>query len=416
MLEKSLVFVVGLMPLLIMTGQTLPSPAFYLLLLCSLAILVQYRGHPLHGFYQKYRVTLLCLAAPALAVLFSSMVNAKLAGPDLEAALRFLLGFWILGLAFTRINPAVLGKALCGFMLAALVASLIIIVLALASPLRPDTPAYNAVGYGSLTGLLMALVAFSLPWRLSPWPRAESMTKLVLVGLGLLAVILVQTRTALLAFPIFIVVACLLYMKPHRRVRALVLAVGMAVLLSAVFAVNGTWRQRVVDAYQEAVTCSGEQSTADTSICIRLQLWRASLDMLAQRPVAGMGSKRYFNDYLNQESLPAGVVSPSVAEGWGEPHNDIMLALTSYGVPGGIALLLVFLGPAGLFLRRLAFHHPAQARAAAAMGLSLTLGFLVFGLTETMFRGMRTIGFYSMSLALFMILSDPDRYARSARP
>jgi O-antigen ligase len=41
------------------------------------------------------------------------------------------------------------------------------------------------------------------------------------------------------------------------------------------------------------------------------------------------------------------------------------------------------------------------------MGVALCLGFAVFGITELMFRGMRTVGFYTMFVALFLVLSEP---------
>jgi O-antigen ligase len=52
------------------------------------------------------------------------------------------------------------------------------------------------------------------------------------------------------------------------------------------------------------------------------------------------------------------------------------------------------------------------ARVAAAMGLVLCLGFFVFGWTELMLRSIRTIGFYAMSIAWLLALSDENFLAR----
>ena len=41
------------------------------------------------------------------------------------------------------------------------------------------------------------------------------------------------------------------------------------------------------------------------------------------------------------------------------------------------------------------------------MGLLLVLGFLSFGLTEMMFRTMRTLSSYLLFVALFLALSSP---------
>src|SRR5699024_3875331 len=117
--------------------------------------------------------------------------------------------------------------------------------------------------------------------------------------------------------------------------------------------------------------------------------------------------RSYFNDYLKSESQPEGVVSEFVADNWGEPHNDLLLALATFGIPGAIALLFVYLGPAWVFFRRLSIEYSQPARTAAAMGLALCLGMLIFGQFETMWRSMRMVAFYAVSLALFLRLSDP---------
>jgi len=101
------------------------------------------------------------------------------------------------------------------------------------------------------------------------------------------------------------------------------------------------------------------------------------------------------------------LVSEFVAENWGEPHNDVFLALATFGVPGGIALLFIYLGPAWLFFRRMSVNNDAAIRTAAAMGLALCLGMLVFGQFEAMWRSMRMVSFYAVSLGLFLRLSDP---------
>jgi O-antigen ligase len=103
----------------------------------------------------------------------------------------------------------------------------------------------------------------------------------------------------------------------------------------------------------------------------------------------------------------AGIVSEYVTNNFGETHNDMLMAMASYGILGASALLIVYFAPAVVFLRRLRQPLAMPARASAAMGLALCLSFVVFGLTELMFRGMRTISMYGMLIALFLALSHP---------
>lgn len=404
-----LIILAALMPITVMTSQDIPSPLFYVTLAVSIGVLVQHRCAGARHFYQNHKGVLLCMAGPVIVVLFSSIWHGHMEGLDLEVGLRFLLGTWIPGLAFSCIPRERLQHTLWGFIAAALIASAYFIYLVLSMGYRPDnTGIYNAVGYGSLIALLMTLTLCSLRQPLTSHHGSEITLKLLVSLIAFAALMTSLVRTAWVAVPLFAVIAAILFSPPKKPGRLLATALIAILTMGAFFASSDAMRHKAALAYQEVVDCTGGESTANTSVCIRLQMWRASLNMMSKRPIAGTGSKRYFNDYLNKESLPEGTVSPFVAEGWGEPHNDLMLALASFGIPGGIALLLIYLSPAWVFARRLTFQHPDQNRAAAAMGLIVSLGFLTFGLTETMFRGMRTVSFYSLCIGLFLVLSDSE--------
>lgn len=411
MLNAVLMALVALMPVAIVTGPDFPSTIFYLTLASALAVLVQHRFAGVKQIQRQYHLLIVCIAAPLAVVLFAALWHGHMASSNLETSLRLLLGTWVLVLALSYSRTALLWQATWGLVAAAVAATIFIGYLSWPSFERPETDAvYNAVGYGNHTIMLAVLVLFSMRWTVTPWPRLERILKLVVATVALTAFVLTQTRSGLVAVPAFAVIAALLFSSNKHPMRIAVATVAVLAVMTTVFLSSDTLRSRAVLGYKEAVSCTDDRATTNNSICIRLQLWRASLDMLAENPVAGIGDKRSFGDQLQDDSLPKGIVSPAVAEGWGEPHNDILLALATFGVPGGIALLLVYLAPAWVFARRMAFRHPAAVRTAAAMGLAFCLGFLIFGLAETMLRGMRTASYYAMVVALLLALSDPGRY------
>jgi O-antigen ligase len=90
----------------------------------------------------------------------------------------------------------------------------------------------------------------------------------------------------------------------------------------------------------------------------------------------------------------------------------MLFSMASHGLLGLAALLLIYAAPIWLFTRRLRAGVSQPARVAAAMGLALCLGFFVFGLTELMLRSIRTIGFYAMTMAWCLALSDEKFLAR----
>jgi O-antigen ligase len=86
--------------------------------------------------------------------------------------------------------------------------------------------------------------------------------------------------------------------------------------------------------------------------------------------------------------------------------------MASHGLLGLTALLLSYAAPMWIFARRLRPQVSQPARVAAAMGLALCLGFFIFGWTELMLRSIRTIGFYAMTMAWCLALSDEKFLAR----
>ena len=411
MLNAVLVALIALMPVTIVTSPNFPSTIYYLALAAALGVLVQHRFAGVDAVQRQYHPLIVCMAAPLLVVVFAGLWNGHMASADMETALRYLLGSWVLVLALSYSRTALLWHAIWGLVIAALAATAYTTYLSWPNFIRPDTGAiYNAVGYGNLTIMLAVLVLFSARWTITSWPRCELILKLVVATLTMAAFVLTQTRSGWVAVPVFAIIAGLLLTSKKHPLRIAVATVAVFAVMAAVFLSSDALRSRAVLGYQEALSCTGEHATTDNSICIRLQLWRASLNMLAEHPIAGIGDKRFFGDQLKDDSLPKDIVSPHVAEGWGEPHNDLLLALATFGIPGGIALLLVYLAPAWVFARRMAFRHPTAVRTAAAMGLAFCLGFLVFGLAETMLRGMRTASFYAMMIALLLALSEPERY------
>ncbi len=82
------------------------------------------------------------------------------------------------------------------------------------------------------------------------------------------------------------------------------------------------------------------------------------------------------------------------------------------GAPGLAAVLAAYLVPAWHFGRRLR-HQDRRVRAAAAMGLMLCAGFVVFGLTEAMLVITLTNAFYSLVMAAcFAFIAAQGRSAR----
>jgi len=139
-----------------------------------------------------------------------------------------------------------------------------------------------------------------------------------------------------------------------------------------------------------------------TPIGQRLEMWRAALLLFAKHPLLGVGTGGY--QEATQQLVDAGRVAPDTAR-FDHPHNDYFDALANRGLLG-LAALAALLGlPAWLFIR--ALRGPGTLRMTAGLGgLLVTVGFAIFGMTETIFIHSACITWYAMMTSIFIALAN----------
>ncbi|WP_347556355.1 O-antigen ligase family protein [Robbsia sp. KACC 23696] len=170
-------------------------------------------------------------------------------------------------------------------------------------------------------------------------------------------------------------------------------ALPVLIVLGAALGLWHAW-PRLTEAFSNiAVFLQGGHF--NTPIGIRFEVWRASVMMLAQHPLVGVGYDQFMPTLA---ALIGEGKIPAVLLGLPHSHNDMLFALATTGSLGGIALLSLYLVPFGKCLRWTLEARTREARCLAAMGTALPLSYLVYGLTETMF-------IISMDTALFVFMS-----------
>jgi len=402
------------MPLLLLTPLGHSSVEWHILVGASLVMWFTRQG----GIgatlvsLKPYRWLIAALAF-ALVPIFAFMLLHRLTlGAEIERALRLCLGCtFVLG-AVLSMKPLWLRQSSWGFALAGWASTIYATWPAEREEGRPLLPEYNAVSYGNLMLLFAVVVMFSTRWQLTRWSVVEKWIKWITVLVTLFGFVQTQTRTGWLAMPVFGIIWLCLIGWAKRPVRTILAAIALMIVCATVFLSIPKLHERALMGVREVAECIEVNQTAYSSTCIRLQLWRSAIDMLKDNPWLGIGKRNNFQDGLRAR-VAKGLVSKVVADNWGEAHSDMMMVLATQGIFGGIALLLIYFAPAWLFAKRLGQHIPPNARVAAAMGLAICLGFAIFGLTELMFRGMRTVGFYAVTVGWLLALSDPSAESSS---
>ncbi len=406
----------GVTPVLLMSTTDGGSAGYYLLVLLSMIVLAVVRpsqaGQRWCDNRREYVWMVAAMGVMLVGVLTSLLVHGLWKGSEVEKAVRFFSVGLILAAAL-RIPRPVLAHAVFGLMLGIWYAVLNLGWLVLKSDgARPATTQFNTVTYGDLTLLFSVLAFVMMGVRITRFRRTEFAFKLITGIAGVAGFVATQTRGGLLAIPFFLFVGLLIQGRRMNRLKVLasVVLLGTA---GAIVASDASMRERIELGVSEFDQCQVAH-LADTSVCIRLQLWRAAGHMIHSEPVFGVGGGDRFREELAQLATE-GQVTPMVARDFGETHNDLLYFLATYGVLGGLGLLLLYFAPGWVFARRLRLSMTDRTtRLFAGAGLMICVGYVVFGLTEMMFRDMRSASFYATWMALFLALSDPLRLRDSA--
>ena len=363
-----------------------------------------------------YRGLAWALFAWVGVVFISVLYDHRLLDAEIERALRISLGpLIVLGACLTLI-PQWLRQSVWGMAAAAWAATGYAVWLTWPNFRRPeDVPQYNAVSYSNLLLLLAVITAYSIGWQLTRFARIEKAVKILTLIIGVVGLVATQSRSGWMAIPIYLVIGLALAGKRMGRSRLLAAGLAGIALAAAIFASSPILRDRAQDVVDEVRACEASPTTV-SSVCIRIQLWRAAWTMFKRNPIIGNGSTDEFPRELQKLVDAKEISNFTITEGFDEPHNDMLFAMASHGVFGLLALLLVYLAPATKFVRRLSLNLPQQTRVAAAIGLAVCLGFMMYGLTELMFRGMRTMGFYAVMMGWTLALSDPRALVDNSTP
>ena len=270
----------------------------------------------------------------------------------------------------------------------------------------------NTIPYSDVTLMFGFLTLLTLGWTLSSprFPRlvaAETVLKVLAFIVALGGSVASGSRGGWVAMP---VLGLLCWYALARRAplpgsndadasygdsasRWLRRALPVVIVLGAGFGIWHAW-PRLSDAFSN-IGLFLHGGHFNTPIGIRFEVWRASVMMLAQHPVVGVGYDQFMPMLIALNH--AGRV-PSVLIGLPHSHNDMLFALATTGIIGGMSLLCLYLVPFAACLRWALDARSREARCLAAMGAVLPLSYLIFGLTETMF-------IISMDTALFVFMS-----------
>jgi putative inorganic carbon (hco3(-)) transporter len=269
---------------------------------------------------------------------------------------------------------------------------------------------HGAFHPNEIGGAVTLLIPLALALLLAPLNGSRRGRLALRLGSGTVCaltmtlLILSQSRSAYVgaAVAIGVVVAWWLAFRT-RSARVRIIGFGL-LLLGISVVIWGVWR---LLGFWSAAGAGGLWSLPG-----RIELWDRALSMLLEFPITGIGMGQFPLVLRTQYTLsltPPGAWVPHA-------HNVLLQLALDLGIPGAVSMLLVL----GAFLRALwrvarRSSDPLLSAIAVGLGASLT-GFLVYGLTDTIYVGARAAIILWVVLGIGTALARVDRLQVAGAP
>ncbi len=366
--------------------------AFLLLLLLALGVLV-YRLREMQTWDREMTFYMLAMASMPIAIFLSQSYNHHYSGHPYDASSRFLLGVPVF-MMLRNMRFAVVASVQYGFPLATILGCL---MLKQIGDGRYGIATLDLIHFGDFALVLSMLSVLSIDWT-GHDKLLLHVLKIIGFLAGIYASIVSGSRGGWIAMPVFLMIFIHFRFGKVSVKRLVTVPLMLLIAGFVAYALSHEIHHRVDDLFGDMTSL--QKGNPDTSTGIRLQLFRAAVDVFVKNPVFGVGPDGFAGEMDAMQK--AGIVTTMAAGlGRGEVHNELLAKAAGMGVFGLIAMLSIYLVPARIFYRAMR-SSVAKIRQSGMLGLIFVSGFMVFGLTaETLNLTMAT-AFYSLTVAVLL--------------
>ena len=375
------------------------NASLFLLTIIAVVLLVIHRREAAYAIDNPARLFGIAMTFGLLAILASQLYHDDLKARYFDSNTRFLLAVPVF-LVLRYQNMKTLSVVQFAFPLGAIAALGAAMLVDPKFQYTAVTSFLNHIHLGDMALLLGFLSVFSIDW----FGKDKILVK-TLKWLGLLAgvgvSILSSARGGWIAIPAFaaIYAYCRSGGNSSRKIALALMLVCVAALFGYFFV--EPIHQRLWLIYSD-LTSFGS-GNLNSSIGVRLQLWKVALHMIAGNPVFGVGADGFGR--AMDGFAASGFITPEAAGlGKGEVHNEILAQTVRFGFPGLCSILAIYFVPFVLFANALKSRVHVQ-RVASMLGMCATSGFFVFGLTVETFDLKMTAAFYSLTVAVLLAIA-----------
>lgn len=252
----------------------------------------------------------------------------------------------------------------------------------------------NAIPFGNLALLLGSLSLAGLVSLSSTRNGLRLALGLAAVA-GLLASVLSGTRGGWMVFPVLALILLFAFRATRPRWGRFrgsmvgLVAVLVAVLLAMSLMPGAPVKGRLAEGATNLKEYAG--GDAGSSLGLRLDMWSAGWQLITLRPGLGWGEGQL--EAQRDAWVEEGRFHPGISR-YDQLHSDLVDTFARRGVPGLLSLMALYGVPLWLFWRHWRRAGDGEARALALCGVLIVVGFVGFGLSQSMLRDVRGLSGY----------------------
>lgn len=257
----------------------------------------------------------------------------------------------------------------------------------------------NIISFGQISMQLSLLSLCSL-FLYPQFNKTTLLLCLIAALFGMMGALLSGMRGTWIAlFPITILWLCYAQMDLKRK---LLMTVALLLSLLSLYSFNDQIHQRVNLAVQETNIYFDEHQN-NTSVGLRWELWKGALLIFQDHPLLGVGSGNYRT--AMSEKNTQGLVDMPIM--FNHAHNAFLHYLSTLGISGALAYLLLLLAPGYYFWLSLKTTRSPEQRFLGVSGLTIILSYMTYDLTGWSFAHQKSLLFFAIMLVILAGLIRP---------
>ena len=181
---------------------------------------------------------------------------------------------------------------------------------------------------------------------------------------------------------------------------------SMIILFYSAYLIPQTGVKNRIDLALKNTTSWVQNGQANTSSGARLEMWKASFEVIKENPIIGVGEDNYAKH--QKRLIEQGKIDKFVGI-FLHPHGEYITSLVEQGLIGLLAFLLVLFTPIMFFfniIKRNLFNY--QERVLTASGMLVGLHYLFYSFTSGVFDHQSTTLFYVVFMVIIFGLIESN--------